>query len=695
MATPTKILAISAPITITAGEVEGDKKSPPKFSVLAYTGGVLPGALKSSDGSREDVVIDLAGVEFGKSLVANLDHDPFKRVGHITAVENDGKQLSMSGFASAATPARDEVVASAADGFVWQASVEGPPKKLEFVKAGKTTVVNGQTFHGPIYVARKSVLKGFAFVSHGADDNTIVSIAAIADTSRGSPMDLELKKWIEAMGFDPETLTESQLAGLEANYNGRNKPVQKTTVKLADGLEAKKAETERIDSITEIALTACDRRPYDIDAIKKMAEDAIEAKWSVDKFRLELLEASIPPAHTVFRSRKDERLNNRVIEAAICVAGRLPDVEKHYDDQTLQAAHDKFKGNIGLKQLFLLAAESRGYRASYASDVTLEVQRAAFGMTSPQHIQAASGWSYVELSSILSNTANKFIREGWNTVDMTPMRIASIRNVRNFQQITTVSLVGDTQYEKLGAAGEIKHGTLGEVVYTNKADTYAKMLAITRQDIINDDLGALTVVPRKLGRGAGLKLNDIFWTAFLYGETSGFFAASHSSPTGNSNLNTGAADVTVGGLDATYTLFMNQIDPDGKPLGIMPAIMLVPTAQHAAALRLMNSELLIDGTSTGLGGNANVWRGRFRVETSPYMHNTAYTGYSTSAWYLMADPGTLPTIEIAALNGRVEPTIDTADADFNVLGVQMRGYSDVGVALQEYRACVKADGGSS
>ncbi len=686
-----KIIALESTVSITAAKDDGDKKTPPAFEVTAYTGGAM-----QINGWDMPVVIDLAGLSYRKSLVANLDHDPRQRVGHVTDTSKVDGKLVLSGFASAATQAAREVVESAANGFVWQASVEVVPTKVIELAAGKTALVNGQEVSGPAYITRKGTLKGFGFVSHGADDNTIVSIAASADTSRGSPMDLELKKWIEAMGFDPETLTESQLAGLEANYNGRNKPVQsKITVKLADGLEAKKAEAERIDGITEIALSACDKRPYDIEGIKKLAEDAIEAKWSVDKFRLELLEASIPPAHTVFRSRKDERLNNRVIEAAICVAGRLPDVEKHYDDQTLQAAHDKFKGNIGLKQLFLLAAESRGYRASYASDVTLEVQRAAFGMTSPQHIQAAAGWSYVELSSILSNTANKFIREGWNTVDMTPMRIASIRNVRNFQQITTVSLVGDTQFEKLGAAGEIKHGTLGEVVYTNKADTYAKMLAITRQDIINDDLGALTVVPRKLGRGAGLKLNDIFWTAFLRGETDGFFASSHTNPTGNSNLNAGAADVTVGGLDATYTLFMNQIDPDGKPLGIMPAIMLVPTAQHAAALRLMNSELLIDGTSTGLGGNANVWRGRFRVETSPYMHNTAYTGYSTSAWYLMADPGTLPTIEIAALNGRVEPTIDTADADFNVLGVQMRGYSDVGVALQEYRACVKADGGSS
>ena len=62
---------------------------------------------------------------------------------------------------------------------------------------------------------------------------------------------------------------------------------------------------------------------------------------------------------------------------------------------------------------------------------------------------------------------------------------------------------------------------------------------------------------------------------------------------------------------------------------------------------------------------------------------------------MLANPSELAVIAIAALNGRVEPTIETADADFNVLGVQMRGYSDVGVKRQEYRAGVHADGGAS
>lgn len=674
-------IGMSAEVTIEAAAIEGaESKGPKRFTSVFYTGGLV-----TVKGWDMPVVIDLSGVEQGNVLVANLDHDKTKRVGNFD-VKNDGRQLEAFGTASAATPARDEVINSAKDGYIWQSSIEADPIEVEQLAAGKTVTVNGQDITGPAYIVRKSTLKGFAFVSHGADDNTTVTIAASAASpnQKGKVMEPKFKAWVEAMGFDAATLTEEQKSGLEANYNGTQKP--KSVPPIAAGFEAVKAERERQESITAYALDKCEQQPQNIDAIRNLAEQAIEAKWTLDKFRLEVLEASAPGPVTPWSNRQDNRLTNRVLEAAVCVAGRFKDVEKMYDDQTLQAAHDQFPHGIGLNQLILLGAQSNGFRTGHSSRVTVEAQRAAFGMATPQSIRA-SGFSTVNIGTIVSNVANKFLRQGWNSVDMTPMRIAAIRSVRDFKTITTVSLTGDTEFQKVGAGGEIAHGTLGEETYSNKADTYARMLAITRTDYINDDLGALTDTPRKLGRGGGLMLNKIFWTKFL--NNSAFFTS------GRSNVNEGVANMTTAGLDATNVIFKNQTDPDGNPLGLSPRILLVPTALEAAARTLMTSEKLIDGTATATQGEANIWRGRFTVETSEYMSNSLYTGYSAAAWYLLADPMDMPVIEIVALNGRVEPVIETADADFNVLGVQMRGYSDVGVELQEYRGGVRADGGAS
>jgi hypothetical protein len=677
------IIAIDASVTIEAAEGE-EKKGPRSFTSTFYTGGPL-----NVGGYDLPVVVDLAGLKNGKVLVANLDHDASKRVGNFQ-VANDGRQLVANGVANAATAARDEVINSAKDGYQWQASLEVAPQKIEQLAKGKTVEVNGQQITGPAYITREGTLKGFAFVSHGADDNTSATIAASAasSTAKGNQMDAKFKAWIEAMGFDADTLTADQIEGLQANYDGKQATAK--PIKASSPFEARKLEAKRKSDIHAAADRLIDQRgssEAEIAEIEAMCQHAIDAGMSVTEFRLELMD-SMAPAERSPRAdiRRGPKFNNRVLEAAICQAGRLSGHEQLFDDQTLQMAHDQFKGRIGLKQLLLVAAQDRGYQANYATEVNVEVQRAAFGMAGPARIQA-TGFSTIDISTILSNVANKFLREGFNAVDMTPLRIAAIRPVNDFKTVTTVSLTGDLQFDKLGASGEIKHGTLGEEVYSNKADTYARMLAITRQDIINDDLGALTAVPRRLGRGAGLKLNDIFWTVFL--NNSAFFTGAPRN-----NVNTGVANMTVGGLTATETIFMNQVDPDGKPLGVLPAILVVPTALKVPANTLMKSERLITGTGAEIG-EANPYAGRFRVESSPYMSNASYTGHSAAAWYMIADPAELPMIEIAALNGRVEPVVETADADFNVLGVQMRGYSDVGVNLQEYRAAVRADGGDS
>jgi phage major head subunit gpT-like protein len=133
------------------------------------------------------------------------------------------------------------------------------------------------------------------------------------------------------------------------------------------------------------------------------------------------------------------------------------------------------------------------------------------------------------------------------------------------------------------------------------------MLSIDRRDIINDDLGAITTVPQKLGRGSGLKINDVFWTAFL--NNASFFTV------GNKNFLSGAdTALSIDGLTKAEVGFMDQTDADGKPIGIMPTIMLVPTALSAIGAQLFKSLELRDTTPSAKFPIANPHQGKFRVE---------------------------------------------------------------------------------
>jgi hypothetical protein len=177
----------------------------------------------------------------------------------------------------------------------------------------------------------------------------------------------------------------------------------------------------------------------------------------------------------------------------------------------------------------------------------------------------------------------------------------------------------------------------------------------------------------------------VFWTTFL--NNAAFFTA------GNANFISGATTALgIDGLTAGEVAFLDQVDGDGKPIGVMPAILLVPTALSAIGSQLFKSLELRDNASTAKYPITNPHQGKFRVEVSRYLGNAKYPGFSAKAWYLLAEPTDLPVIEVAFLNGQEAPTIETAEADFHVLGVQMRGYHDFGCALQDPRGGVKAKG---
>jgi len=662
---------------------EGEQKLK-KFSITAYTG------VPMRVGFGYPIVVDLAGMKIaGESTPILKDHDPAKIVGHTDTVDKSVKRLKLTGIVSGVGEAAQEVVALGANGFPWQASIGASIELMEFVDKGESVTVNGRAISGPVYVARESTLRETSFVPIGADAGTSGRIAAQLHERKVAIMDPELKAHIESLNFDPAALSEAQVSGLKAAFEkSKQKPVEKTQT-IDEIIAANAAEHDRITAFDEIMRTATvGRARHETDELLKTYRAAIEGKWDVMKFSLAMKQDSRFNVAIHTNGNKDQFPKAEVLEAAICKQGRLNDLEKKFSPQILEAADKHIrKEGVGLTQLYIVCAEANGYRGRM-SRITEEVQRYAFAHD-PRMMVQASGFSTISIATILSNIANKFLMDGWNAVDMTPMRIAAITSVNDFKEITTVSLTGDLQFEKVGPAGEIKHGSLGQTTYGNRADSYAKMLAITFQDYRNDDLGALTRTPRRLGRGGALKLNDIFWTEFLNPTTANFF---HSS---NANVNTGVADMTIGGLTATEVIFMNQTDPDGKPLSLEPKILLVPPALKALALALTDPQgRLITGASATLP-DVNVFRGRFRVESSPYLANALYTGYDAAAWYMQADPADLPVIEIVALDGRVEPVIETADADFNTLGTQLRGHNHVGVRVQEPRAAVRADGGSS
>ena len=602
----------------------------PRFSMVAYTGGLIYVA-----GWDDPVVFDLQGLHWDKVPI-QYAHAGFAGVGHAERVWVEGSTLYAEGLISRATQAAREIVESAKRGFPWGASVAVAPLEVERLYAGQQARVNGQDITGPCYIVQRGELIEISFVEIGADANTTATVAAASAVANTSVADL-----ISTTGVKSMTVDE-----LRELFGGRYPDIEA------------KALDENWD--------------------EAKCREQIEARAREERKQqlLAAMRESRPQAPAVHTSQPQVNAS-RVLECAAMIAARVDTTD--YTAAEVEAAQHRWRRGLGLGELLVEAARANGYTGPGYRDARA-VMRYAF----TPHIEAA-GFSTIDIGGILSNVANKFLLDGFFSVERTWRNICATRNVSDFKTVTSYRLTGKDQYELVPPGGELQHGTLGEESFTNKADTYGLMLTIDRQDIINDDLGAITTVPRKLGAGAARKLNHVFWTTFL--ANSSFFTSARN------NYFDGAASVLgIDSLTKAETMFAAIPDADGNPTGIEPAILLVPTALSAIGSQLFKSMELRDTNSSVKYPVANPHQGKFRVEVSRYLGSASLPGSSHSAWYLLADPNDLPVIEVAFLNGQEAPTIETADADFSVLGIQMRGYHDFGVALQDYRGGVKSKG---
>lgn len=271
--------------------------------------------------------------------------------------------------------------------------------------------------------------------------------------------------------------------------------------------------------------------------------------------------------------------------------------------------------------------------------------------------------------------------------DQSWREVAAVKPVTDFKTVTSYRLLDNMAYDKVGADGKIKHGSVSEESYTRQAETYAKMFALTRRDIINDDLGAFNDLRNRLGRGAAQKFNDVFWTEFLADHSTFFTAARGNYITGaTTNLGTDGVGLALG-----IKAFRQMSSPGGdgaKRIGGNPEILIVPPELEGAAEVLYRNQNLGAVSSA----TANIYANKYRPVVSAWLSDTAFTGYSTTAWYLFRSPGLMPMVVASFLNGMEAPTVEDSDADFDTLGVQFRGYHDFGCDKAEYLCGVKSKG---
>ena len=291
---------------------------------------------------------------------------------------------------------------------------------------------------------------------------------------------------------------------------------------------------------------------------------------------------------------------------------------------------------------------------------------------------------------ILANQANKSMLKGYDEAPETWNVWAQTGNLTDFKVASRVNLSTFNDLDLVSEDGEYKYGQFSENGETIQLATYGKLFAISRQAIINDDLGMFTRIPSSMGRAASRTVGNIAYGVItsnpLMSDGLALFSGT-AIGTDHGNLNIGgAAAISAVSVGFARQGMARQTDSAANAVGlnIRPSYLIVPMALEDTARVLMASEFdPADGTNNNRAPNPA--RGTLQVVTDARLDAD-----SSTRWYDSAGQQ-FDTIEVAFLDGNQAPTLEQ-QAGWAIDGTEFKVRIDVAAAPMDYRTWQRNDG---
>ena len=620
-----KPLVATGSVSLVAAAPDGKQpdNGNKRMEILAYTGGLI------DVGWGLPVGIALDGLAWGDEtalpiLCQHRTHSIDAICGQAERIRVDGSKLVVEGAFMPVMDDAKKVLELVKAGYKFQASVGVSASDVLYIDEGENAMLNGAEVAGPCYLVRAGKLNEVSIVPLGADGATQTAIAAAASTNTNkevTKMTPEEKKPVEAAKPDTATVEAAQTAERD---------------RVASVIAACKGHDDIMAQAVKEGWTA---EKAELACLKAEKAEAEKAKKQAE------IEASRPDAPAIIDLRASAPHDAKTVVAAACMGAAMSDsvVEAQCKGVDLDAAHD-----LKVTRLSdIFAAFGILYRPGDETSMTKAI-KAAF--------------SNADIPNVLSNVAHKFVLAGFGSVGDEWRLIARPVPVVDFKAVKGVRLVMGGLLKSLAKGGELQHVDLSDEDRSVQAATKGSIVGITRQDLINDDLGVLSLVPERFGQMAGRTINkDVFGTLSTTGSDYG------ANTTGALNL---------ANLAAAYALAMAIKDGNGDPLGAIPNRILCSPSNFLTAKNIYQSEHIPGASSKE--GRDNVMRNILAPVTSPFLSGTKY--------WLFND--TFKLVDVAFLNGRQTPVVETAEANFHQLGIEMRCYYDYGPSAGELKAAV-------
>ena len=561
-----------------------------------------------------------------------FNHDRDAVVGHIEKVwleDNRGKALVRFD-----TDEQSETIfQKVQSGTLQGVSVGYAIYRYEVLEDEETKSTNGR-FNGPAYVVTDWEPLEISIVSVPADPT--VGVGRSAE---------EIHTSIDTQEDNTRMDQEKNLEVQEV----KSAPVE-TGLTQADLQKAMEQERKRTSEITAMF------RDFDVEG----ADEAIVLGKSVEEARemvMDQLRARNKGVSVTMGEAESDKFRAAAQDAVLMAAG-IP-------------VADAAPGAQELRGYSMVEMARESLRRESGSTVNfgdnMELARAAINSTST-------------FPAIMSNLANKSVMVGFNEAETTYQVWAGKGSNRDFKEAARVALSEAGTLELVPEGGQFKQDSFGEASARTKVATYGKLFSLTRQAIINDDLGLFSKIATKYGSAAKRLVNKMVY-AQLTGNVKmqdnvALFDAKHGNVAG-----TGEA-LSVKAIAKAITAMRRQKGIQGEAtLNITPKYLVVPPELEMTAYQIVNSTAAVDGVNSGV---ANPYKGRFIVVADAELTDP-------DAWYLVADATQHDTIEVTYLNGVETPRLETRQG-FDVDGIEYKVAFDCGVSALDFRGLYKNAG---
>ena len=293
-----------------------------------------------------------------------------------------------------------------------------------------------------------------------------------------------------------------------------------------------------------------------------------------------------------------------------------------------------------------------------------------------------------DFSSLFANVANKRLRAAYDENAGTyALWARRAPNAPDFKNMNVVQLAGAPDLLQTNEAGEFKYGAMSDGGETYAMLTYGRIVSLTRQAIVNDDLRAFERMVSAFGFAARRLENRTVYAqltanANLADGGALFNATASSSAGGHANLLTTSA-LAIGTLGSGRTAMRLQKGLQQEELNLAPSYLIVPAALEQTAYNLTSANY-VPSTKAEI----NEFRAGGRTAVQPIVEPVLDANSATS-WYLAASNSQVDTVEYCYLDGAEGPVIES-EVGFETDGVSYKCRLDFAAKAVDHRGLLKA-----